>query len=387
MNDINTSKLKAVSSENILVYLAFLSVFLHYAVTAIAIAALGLFVLIKSETRKYVFAKKSHLLLSVFCLITIVTALFYKNYLGVICSIAFYLLILIFYFVKSIITEHMLERSLSLCCKVVIPLSLAVAVEKCLHISNDNYRCKLWFFNANYMAALFASIALFCVYKIINNSEQIWLYFVSFAASVIAMYLSGSMFSFIELLVGVCLLLILRKKYIILAAFLFITFLGLVVLYFCPEIFPRILKASQQTGKRIDIWYTSMELIKQRPLFGQGFLTYFHNANQNPDIYQTTHSHNFALEPLLCFGIVGTIFIILMLWLYLKKLIKCKEFFNNDKVTSLVLSLCCAVLIHSTTDLTLMWLQTGLLYVLIMASVGIDERKLEKGGRQSSADD
>ena len=384
---INTSKLKAVSSANILVYLAFLSVFLHYVVTAIAIAALGLFVLIKRETRKYVFAKKSHVLLSAFCLISAGTALFYKNYLGVICSVAFYLLILILYFVKSIITTHMLERSLSLCCKVAIPLSLAVAVEKYLHMGEKSYRCQLWFFNANYMTALFAAVALFCVYKIIGNSEQIWLYFVSLAAGVVAMYLSGSMFAFIELFVGVCMLLILRKKHIFLAGFFFLAFLGLVVLYFYPEIFPRILTASRQTDKRIEIWNASMEFIKQRPLFGQGFLTYFHNANQNPDIYQTTHSHNFALEPLLCFGIVGTIFIILLLWLYFKELIKCKEHLNNDKVTSLVLSLCCAVLIHSTTDMTLMWIQTGLLYVLIMASVGIDERKLEKGGRQNSADD
>lgn len=387
MNDINTSKLKAVASANRLVYFAFLSVFLHYAVTAITIAVLGIFVIVNKETRKYVFSKMSHALLSAFCLISSATALYYKNYLGFLCSVVFYLLILILYWVKSIITSHMLEKSLSLCCKVAIPLSLAVVIEKIIYIKEKNYRCRLWFFNANYMTALFAAIALFCVYKIIDNSEQIWFYFVSLAACVTAMYLSGSMFAFIELFVGVCMLLILRKKYIVLAGFFFLAFLGLVVLYFYPEIFPRILTASRQTDKRIDIWNTSMEFIKQRPLFGQGFLTYFHNANQNPDIYQTTHSHNFALEPLLCFGIVGTVFIILLLWLYFKELIKCKERLNNDKVTSLVLSLCCAVLIHSTTDMTLMWLQTGLLYVLILASVGIDERKLEKSGRQSSADD
>ena len=110
----------------------------------------------------------------------------------------------------------------------------------------------------------------------------------------------------------------------------------------------------------------------------QGFLTYFHNANQNPDMYQTTHAHNFALEPLLSFGIIGSALLLILLWIYFKKVIECKETLNNQKITALILSLCSAVLIHATTDMTLMWIQTGLLYVLVLSAVGIEERKLKE---------
>lgn len=369
---------KKASFAQKMICFAFLSVFLHYAVTALTIVVLGLFAIIDKASRKEIFSKKSHLLLLTFCILTIAVALFYKNYIGIVCSVVFYLLVIILYFAKGNITTNIFEESLSLCCKIVIPLSVAVAVEKYLNLAQKDYRCKLWFFNANYMTALFAAVVLFCAYKVIENSKQIWVYYISAAFSLIAMYLSGSMFAFIELFVGVCMLLILRKKYVLLAAFFFVVFLGLVILYFNPEIFPRILTASRQTGKRIEIWNTSMDLIKERPIFGQGFLTYYHNATQNPDIYQTTHAHNFALEPLLSFGIVGSALLLTLLWIYFKKVIECKETFKNQKTTALILSLCSAVLIHSTTDMTLMWIQTGLLYVLVLSAVGIEERKLKE---------
>ena len=339
--------------------------------------ALGLFALINKESRKEIFAKKSHMLVVVFCIVTIGSALYYKNYLGILCTLAFYFLAIILYWARSTLTEKVFEDSLSLCCVAAIPLSAAVAVEKYLNAGQKSYRCQLWFFNANYMTAIFAALALFCVYKIIERSDKAWIYYISAIASLIAMYLSGSMFAFIELFVGVCMLLILRKKYILLAAFFFVVFLGLVILYFNPEIFPRILTASRQTDKRIRIWNEAMVIIKEHPIFGQGFLSYYHSAKQNASLYQTTHAHNFALEPLISFGIAGTVILLVLLWFYFKKVIICKEELNNERITTLILSLCCGVVIHSTTDMTLMWIQTGLLYVLVLSAIGIDEKKLK----------
>ena len=194
------------------------------------------------------------------------------------------------------------------------------------------------------------------------------------------MYLSGSMFAFVELFAGICLLLVLRKKYIFFAVFFFLAFVGLVVLYFFPEIFPRLLIASGQTDKRIELWGWSISLIKQNPFFGQGFLTIYHNARQNPlvDAEDYVHAHNFLLEPLTSFGIIGTILIVILLVMCFKRIIKCKEKLKDDKIITLVLSLCGAILVHATTDMTMMWIQTGLLYVLVLSAVGIGERELEK---------
>ena len=48
------------------------------------------------------------------------------------------------------------------------------------------------------------------------------------------------------------------------------------------------------------------------------------------------------------------------------------------KLFTLILTLSTAVLVHTMTDLTLLWLQTGLLYALILGAIGIDERALNK---------
>lgn len=378
MKIINATNSKSAFIANNLIYIAFLSVFFHFVITAIAIVALAVFILTKTEIRRQIFAKKSHILLAAFCGFTILTASISKNFIGIACSVVFYLIMLIFYWARSVMTKDMLETALSYCCMVVVPLSLAVVVEKLLNIKNSDYRCQLWFFNANYMTAILAAVAIFCVYKLIDENAKRKFYFISLFACVLAMYLSGSMFAFVELFVGSCLLFMLRKKYIIFAGFFFVVFLGLVVLYFNPELFPRILSASRQTGKRIEIWEKAFEIIERNPIFGEGFLTYYHNALKNPTMYQTTHTHNFCLEPLLSFGIIGTTMIMVLLWAYLKRIIECKEKLANDKITTLILSLCGAVLIHAVTDMTMMWIQTGLLYALILAAIGIGERSLKE---------
>ena len=371
-------KQKSIFTADNIVCFAFLSVFLHYSVTAVTIAAIGVSILIKSETRREIFAKKSHLILVAFCVITMLVAAFYKNYIGIVCPIALYFVMLIFYWARSVMTRDLFEKGINLCCTLAMPLALAVGIERIININDNLYRCQLWFFNANYMTAIFAGVALFCVSKIIEDFKQTF-YIISFSTCILAMYLSGSMFAFVELFIGICFLLILRKKYLLFAGFFFLAFLGLVILYFFPEIFPRILVASRQTDKRVEIWEWSISLIKERPLFGQGFLTLYHNAKQNTvvDAKDFVHAHNFLLEPLTSFGIIGTILIVILLVICFKRLLKCKEKFADDKIITLVLSLFGAVLVHSTTDMTMMWIQTGLLYGLVLATVGIGERELQ----------
>ena len=95
-------------------------------------------------------------------------------------------------------------------------------------------------------------------------------------------------------------------------------------------------------------------------------------------MYQTTHTHNFAIESLLSFGAIGTVMLLLFLWSYYRKAMECKELLRQNSATTLILTLSTAVLVHTMTDLTLLWIQTGLLYALILGGIGIDEDALNK---------
>ena len=75
-----TKKGKLLSPEN-LMYVAFISVFLHYLLTAAVIMVLGLYLLINPNTRNQIFVHKGRIIFFVFILYTLTVALINRNFL------------------------------------------------------------------------------------------------------------------------------------------------------------------------------------------------------------------------------------------------------------------------------------------------------------------
>ncbi|MEE0928160.1 MAG: O-antigen ligase family protein [Acutalibacteraceae bacterium] len=363
-----------LNPEN-LIYVAFVSVFLHFVVTAAVILAIGFYLLISKKARPLAFCHPGKGFLLLFVIYTMAVALVFKNFIGLACSVGFFLIVLISYYTRSVVTEKVFERCLDICCYVAIPLSLFAAVEKFLSHSGG---VKLWFFNENYFCSLMAASVLICAYKATSHKGPVLRYYICAVFGAAAMYFGASLFAFVEVFVGLCVLLILQKKHLMLTIFLMGVVACLIIIYFVPDLFPRLSESNVTTERRIRIWNEAMVFIKENPLFGRGFLSYYQYSAQNPHIYQTTHAHNFAVEGLLSFGIIGSFILLLFLWSYYKKISECKELLRSNCATTLILTISAAVLIHMTTDMTLMWLQTGLLYALIMGGLGIDEKALNK---------
>ena len=361
-----------------LIYVAFISVFLHFAITALVILAFGITILVKKEMRQAAFAYKGRLIFSIFTLYTFVVAAIYGNIVGVGCSILFFLVIVISYYSRRILKHKIFENGLDLCCVMSIMVTVCAIIDKLFNLSTPAYRCTLWFFNTNYLSTLMATVIIICGYKVITNKSHQLFYYITAVFCALTMYLCGSMFAFVEIFVGVFILLFLNRKHFMIALMLFVVCFCLVILYCVPDIFPRLSESNITADNRILIWNSSMELIQKSPLFGHGFLSYYFLTNSVEGFYPTTHAHNFALEPILSFGVIGTILLVIFIWSYLKKVIECKELLRDNKVTILILSISAAIIVHATTDMTMLWIQTGLLYALIFAGIGIDERALDK---------
>ncbi len=293
---------------------------------------------------------------------------------------------------RSVVTEKTFENCLDICCFAGIPLGIGAVVEKMLSFPtradlqltpiswffNFDERCQLWFFNPNYFGALLAAIIIICAFKATAHKRGALLYYVCAAFAALGLYLSGSLFAIVEIFVGLCILLILRKKHLMLAMFLFAVGISFILVFFLPNLLPRISESLHTTDLRVRIWDEAITLIKANPIFGKGFLTFYFESSANPTLYQTTHAHNFALEGLLSFGIVGCVLILMLLWSYFKTVTLCKELLRDNCATTLILTISAAVLIHMTTDMTIIWMQTALLYMLIFGGVGIDEKTLHK---------
>lgn len=365
------------NSEN-LIYIAFISVFLHYVITGITLIAIGIILFSRKDAVKQIFSFKGKKVFIAFCIYTALVSLYFKNFIGFLCSIGFFLIIVISYFVRANITQKVYFRCLDICSYAAIPLCLATIVENALNRNITGYSCKLWFFNENYFCSLLAAIVIICAYNATEHRGPVLKYYICAAFAGVAMYLGESMFAFVEVFVGVFVLLILKKKHLPLAALLFAAVVCMFIVLAVPDIFPRLSEINITSERRIRIWNEAMPFIKENALFGRGFLSYYQYSSLNPSMYQTTHTHNFAIESLLSFGAIGTVMLLLFLWSYYRKAMECKELLRQNSATTLILTLSTAVLVHTMTDLTLLWIQTGLLYALILGGIGIDEDALNK---------
>ncbi len=361
-----------------LIYVAFVSVFLHFAVTVLTVITFGIIILANKEKRKMAFSYRGRLAFTVFTLYTIIIAAVSGNYIGILCSVFFFLVIVISYYARRIVTLKIFENGLNLCCFMSLFITICAIIDKFFNLGIPTYRCTLWFFNTNYLSTIMATVIIICGYKVVNLKSNPLFYYITAFCCAITMYLCGSIFAFIEIFVGVSILLFLNRKHFMLSLFLIVVCIGIVILYCVPEIFPRLMQSNITTDNRILIWNASMNFIIESPLIGRGFLTYYLLSNGVEGVYESTHAHNFALEPILSFGAIGCLILICFLWSYYKKAAECKELVRDNKTTKLILSVSAAILVHSTTDMTMLWVQTGLLYALILAGIGIDERALEK---------
>lgn len=364
--------------ENLILF-AFISVFLPFVLTAVCLLGLGLYILISPKTRSLIFVHKGRSMFIVFTLYTVFVALFFKNYLGIGCSVAFFLIIVISYYARSVMTESIFEKGLDICCYMAIPITVLAIVEKILNSADADYRCKLWFFNENYFCSIMAAVILACAFKATSHKkDSVIIYYICALFAAVSMYLGESLFTFVELFIGIFMLLILMKKHGLLAFFILMFTATLVVLYLVPEIFPRLLETNITSERRVRIWNEAMQFIRENPFFGRGFLSYHQLTKGVPGLYQTQHAHNFAIEGLISFGLVGSSLLIVFLWSYYQKVSECKALLRNNCATTFILTLSAAVLVHMTTDMTLLWIQTGLLYALVLGGLGADEKALHK---------
>lgn len=347
--------------------------------TAAVLLGLGIYLLISARTRSQIFVHKGRFLFLTFTLYTIFVALFHKNYLGIGCSVAFFLIIVISYYARSVMTEGMFEKGLDICCYMAIPVTVFAVIEKLMNSADEAYRCKLWFFNENYFCSIMAAVILACAFKATSHKKSnVIIYYVCALFAAVSMYLGESLFAFVELFMGIFMLLILTKKHGLLAFFILMITVSIIVLYLVPEIMPRLSETNITSERRVRIWNEAMQFIRENPLFGRGFLSYHQLTKGVPGLYHTQHAHNFALEGLISFGLIGSTLVIMFLWSYFQKISECKELLTNNCATTFILTLSSAVLVHMTTDMTILWIQTGLLYGLILGGLGADERALNQ---------
>lgn len=381
MKKVCLGSLAQSTTDERVIYLLFFSVFLPYYLTAAALIAASVYILVCGKG-KDAFAKNGGVWIILFILYSAVVALCYGNFVGVACSVGLLLLIYIAIYARRVLTPTSFERALDLCCICGPITGLLCFLEYFYHLfrttsPTEEFRCELYYFNSNYLATVLGTVIIICAYKVVMRKGNPIPYFAAAALTALGAYLSGSMFVWVEVLIGCAVLLLVSRQNQLLSILFLLAGTGMIILYFIPGLIPRIEHAEGTTNNRIMIWEVCLDAIKKTPIFGRGFLTYFHIKDDYVGSYNSTHAHNILMELILSFGIVGTLPITVYFINYFKRVFLCHGAQSKHHASILIIALTAAQLVHGIIDLTFMWVQTGLLFCLIMGGIGIEERLLQ----------
>lgn len=288
----------------------------------------------------------------------------------------FFLIMVIILYARTCVTKGVFESSLNVACFLSVFITIFAVIERLLSHSDKLYRCKTVFFNPNYMATVVSTVVIICAYKVITKQGNQLLYYIIASFNVVSLYLCGSLFAWVNIFIAVAALLFIFHRHQLLSIFLLVAATGCIVLYSKPDLLPRLAESQLTTENRFDIWGVVIKAILKSPFVGRGFLTYYNIYQSYPGSYPTQHAHSLYLDPILNFGILGTALLLVYFVYYYKKLLLCRNLLNNSRISALIFALTASTLVHGLIDVTILWVQSGLLLGYIMAGLGIEERML-----------
>ncbi len=349
----------------------FLPFYLAIAVEGV----LGLFVLFHGERSRQAFQDFRIRIIMGFCPAVGFIAVLYGNYFGALVALLLFLIFALVFYLRSGMTRQLFHRLLDLaCCGSLICFVVAV-IQKAVHFSsNPGYRPVSTFLNANYYGMILEFIVLIALYRLSQKTGRRKFYAAVILVNLLGLYLTASMSSFLALACACLVFLLLKGKMKTSFLLMGAAAAALLLATVFPEVFPRIDMIDHTTGQRLDIWSTALKGLEEHPILGQGPMTYLHICDRLGGYY-TFHSHNLYLDTLLNYGVIGSLVIFFCAISQMRIIISRLKRNICTSMNLLILAALTAVLVHGLTDVTIFSPQTGLLFLLLCTSMGIQARE------------
>lgn len=281
-------------------------------------------------------------------------------------------------FMRSVMTKEIYERVLHLICMLSLTSAGYAMLEKLVNVifdSRHSHRIASVFSHPNYFGTIVGTVIIICAYKILTNQGNKLFYILVGLVNVISMYLCKSMFVWIEVFIGITVLLFMLKYYHLLILWLSVAILGIMGIFLLKlPIIPRLSDMGVTISLREQIWALAVRQIKATPLFGHGFMSFRFIYNSSYMNNRIPHAHSIYLDMMLNFGIVGSVLFLWFLFKYYITLFYTRIKEKNTMITSLIIAVSIAAMVHGATDLTLLWIQTFPLFLILISGLGADEK-------------
>ena len=377
-------KLDNFSFDEYLIMFVVCTIFLPFYCSIIAIIGVLLYLTIQGRMKTIIQSVPRSKFAIAFCLLASLVAAFHQNWLGAVCGISILVIFLFIFYFRTVINKRLFELLMDACCIISLFCVAWALMEYMRIVHRLNYdfmmlviedspknRVNSTFFNANYYAMMIEFLVLICVYKMmqVKTKRRIIFYIVTILANLFALYLTGCRTAWVPFVVTIPFMFLMNKRFGYFTATMSAIGTGGIAILLKSEVFQR---ASIFTDflKRAKIWTTAVKGIEAHPLLGEGPLTYFHIYKQYGG-HPTQHAHNVILDPILSHGVIGVLIMGVYFGSNLKEIYRLFVRRIDLRLCSLIVACILTVLIHGMLDYTVYWVQTGLLFLLILSSSSI----------------
>ena len=377
--DFQKIKLPVQDFDSMLVLLLTVSIFAPFYFSVAVTCGIAIMTMMNCKKRTKAFSSPYSKFLLGFLIVPFFVSATYSNYWGMLYAIVILATATCAFYVRSVMTRQLFDQVMDLSCLASIwCAAIAVFQKITAYGAAPRYRPVSAFHNANCYGMMIEFIIIIAIYRIFTKAKNKNFYLGVIGINLIGLYLSASLSAFVATACAVMTILIFKKRYRLAIGMVLLAAAFISVSLVFPFIFPRGLEAIDSTfGQRISIWTTAVRGIARHPFLGTGALSYQMICEQLGG-YKTYHCHNLLLDTLLNFGFVGLGAIGIYVIAQFKLLsLRFKSNICRD-MNILFLAAIVAVAVHGMTDVTIFWIQTGMMFVLVFSSTGIGSEYLER---------
>lgn len=310
-----------------------------------------------------------------------VVALLNYNFLGALLPLGFLLFALFFWIYRQIIKRDLfvlLMKILSIESGLISMHAISTYFKFIQYRSlpwtyivteaSPQFRAESFFFNANYFGLYIVMAMVITVYwfTIAKNKWEYALVLFILSLNSISVILTASRMLIPTVLIGAFVILWFNYRRIAIA-FLTLGMVGLVVIILNPSIFPRFESLAYGFEDRFMIWSNGWAIFKTRPLTGRGplaYINFYYLVTNEADM----HSHQILIDFLANYGIFGLLIFVNALTPFVRTLIEQLREPSKKKDLALLMAMGVLVLVHGLMDVSIVWLQTGYVFLLIASS-------------------
>ena len=372
---------KEFNFDEKMILLATLFLFLPYQIASIGIACILVQALCRHKLVDALKQQTGALFFYSFVGLEFVVTILHANWNGFGNVWLFVLIGLYGAYYRKSVTKNCFEKM----CDLIVVLSVLAAIYGLyqfnqisiangrtfleFHIFNSpTRRITSTFMNANIYAMVIDFVCVICMYRFVKNENILYriFYFIIALFNFFVLYLTGSRTALLPFVVifPIFLYCIRWKKLFITSIVLELCVCGLVFLK--PNLIPRISDMST-FASRIKIWKTAFLCVSMYPFFGWGPQTYkqFYPLVHG---HKAPHAHNIYIDSILSYGIVGTLILLVYIFLLNKEIFTSNTRKENPALFGMMMCFIAIVLIYGLLDCTLNIVATGTLCFIILNS-------------------